>query len=142
MSMAGMWIAKLRDPANVPLHNEIGMRAYVRGSLGTGDIPAQPEWPYLMYAFEESLAVKAIRETADAEVYPGRIYVYDKPGSYVRIKRIHRLVKQTLVVLVGTSDADGTFCYDLTYEGRSGEQYDPVQKQAVMVATYRVVSTD
>lgn len=142
MSMAGMWTAKLRDPTNVPLHDEIKMRSYVRGTLGTGDIPAEPDFPYVMYGFEQSLAVKAIRETADAEVYPGQIYVYDKPGSYVRIKRIHRMIKQTLLELVATSDADGTFCYDLTYEGRSGEQYDPVKKQAVMVATYRVVSTD
>lgn len=143
MSMSKLWTSKLKDPADAPLRAEVAMRVYQRGTLGTGSIPALPEWPYIMFGFEETIAIKAVRETTTAEVYPGLIYIYDVPGSYVRIKRIHRLVKETLLELVGATDpADGTHCLDITFERRGREAYDPVEKQALMTAEYRVVQTE
>ena len=143
MTMAGLISSRIKDPDNAPLRAEVAMRVYPRGSLGIGEVPAAPTYPYVMYAMGESVAVTAVRDTAQAEVQPWEIYVYDKPGSYVRIKRIHRLARETLLELGGASDpADGTFCVDITYERRGREQYDQVTKSALMTAEYRVVQTE
>jgi hypothetical protein len=114
------WVFTLLTTAEDRVYAE---RVYPRGSLGLGNIPAEPQTPYLMYAFGEDLTNEEVRDGHDSITTTLRIYVYDKKGSYVRIDEIHKFVRETLKDKSGY-EAAGWRCTDIVARGIGEETTD------------------
>lgn len=98
-------------------------RVYPRGSLGIGTNPAEPEVPYVMFAFGNADSNEEVRDNHQSVTDTLCIYVYDRKGSYVRIDEIHKAVRETLEVLSGYGDDDWR-CTDIVFTGLDAETTD------------------
>jgi hypothetical protein len=111
----------LADPL---LAAEVGQRIYQASSLGVGDVPPEPQKPYVLYTELPSDPFVAVRETSRAKARFFQVYVYDDRGSFLRIERILALIRETLVSLVGAVSPSGVRCTDVLWQGESGEITD------------------
>jgi hypothetical protein len=118
--------------ANALVVAEVGQRVYQSSSLGVGDVPPEPQKPYVLYTELPSDPYLAVRETSRAKARFFQVYVYDNRGSFVRIERILALIRETLVSLNGTVSPSGVRCTDVQWQGESGdisdEEYDANSK--------------
>lgn len=124
--------------ANEELVEIVGNRLYASGALGVDDIPAQPQRPYIQFAFGEAPQYATVRETSTAAAQSLRIYVYDDRGSYVRIDEIHRLVRQTIEGLGGMVSPSGRRCTDAMFLTLGGEDVVAALDANVRMAAYRL----
>lgn len=116
----------------------VGDRIYQRGTLGVNGVPAQPELPYVMIGEDEAYPNRDVRETS-----PGSkrtwwtVYVYDEPGSVVRIKEIHDIIQEALESIQQVT-LDGVRVLEVLFDRSSRDGVDTVRKEGVKTATYRV----
>lgn len=121
------------------LKDDDGWRVYPVKSLGNGSIPATPDFPFVQYGDGGTNANAAVRETRKSQTSQYDVFVYDRPGSYQRIKTIHDLIQENLELVVGLVTPAGWRITDVVFQGYGGDGYDPVNQQASKRATYRVV---
>lgn len=127
--------------ADVPLQDIIGGRLYPAGSLGTGDIPENPERPYIQYGFDAHLSYPAVREGGGPKRHLLRVWYYDDRGDYVRIDEIHARVEKTVEGLTLQVDpTTGARCTDSMFLTLGGDLTDNVRNLAVKQATFRLVA--
>lgn len=115
----------------------IGDRIYQSGSLGVGTTPAKPQVPFLMYKELVSQPYAAVRETSRAKARYFQFFVYDEPGSYLRIERILQIVRENVLLLVAQVSPSGVRCIDVEWQGESGDIPDPELNTILRIGTAR-----
>jgi hypothetical protein len=123
--------------ANATLQEEIENRLYERSALGKGDIPAQPKPPYLLYGGEANSVVREIQDTAKAQHQFFRLTAYDEAGDYLRIERMLRLVRDTLLTLSGQVSPSGLTCMGVWWTATSEDGVDVETGYNLMYSIYR-----
>lgn len=113
-------IAAVEDPAAVLAFGDPA-RVYQAGSLGTADIPARPERPFSLFKQLDSIPYPAVQETSRAARHDYLVYVYDDKGSYARIDRLLRLIRDACVAQVGQRAPSGVQCTGAEYFGTSAD---------------------
>jgi hypothetical protein len=109
---------------NAQLALEVDGRIYQSSSLGVGDVPPEPEKPYILYTELPSDPYQAVSETSRAKARYFQVYVYDNRGSFLRIERILALIRETLVGLSGVVSPSGVRCTDVQWQGESSDLSD------------------
>lgn len=129
--------------ANYLQNDDLTWRVYPSGSLGHNGIPARPDYPFVQYRESGFNRVQLIRETRRTMVGIYDIWVYDSPGSYVRIKEVLPIVIENLEGIVGGSLPSGWRCTEMLNTNGSEDSYDPITQENSKRVTFRsVVSRD
>lgn len=126
--------------AQEPLANLVGDRIYGVGALGLGDVPAEPQTPYVQWGEESASPYSEVRETSSVKARVFRFYVYDDKGSYTVIDDIHELLRQTLEGLVGVVSPSGRRCTGVGTYTLGGDLVDETRRLAVKSATCRLTA--
>lgn len=109
---------------SVALADDVETRIYERSSLGVGDIPASPEPPYLLYGEEANIVVREVQDTARCQHRSFRFAAYDERGNYLRIERILRTVRETMLALSGQVSPTGVSCLGVWWSSTSDDGVD------------------
>jgi hypothetical protein len=115
-------------------------RVYGRGMLGRDGVTAEPDRPYIQVGWDPITPTPGFRDEPGLARSGFTVMVYDEPTSFSRIKEIHRIVRDTVLALVGTRDERGVQCTGVEWTGQGGEAYDPVSRCNVIPATYRITA--
>lgn len=115
-------------------------RIYPVGSLGVGDIPAEPDRPYIQYGFDTHTPYAEVREGGGPLRHIMRVFYYDDRGDYLRIDAIHKLVRQTIEGLTTQVSPTGVRCTDAMFLTLGGDLVDNVRSLNVKQATFRLVA--
>lgn len=100
-------------------------RIYQWGSLGTGDIPPKPEFPFVLVAEQPQRVNREVRDQKSSK-RTFFFYAYDQHGTgYLRIEQILSLVRDTLIVLNGVVSPSGARCTEVKWLGWSVDSRDP-----------------
>lgn len=111
-----------------------------RGGLGRDGVAADPAYPFAQYGFDTSPSSPDTRETSPGTVLGvARLYVYDAPGSWRRIREVHAWLRTLLVAMSGSTVDDDTFVTDVRWMGYGPEMYDKVMNRNVVISTFRMV---
>lgn len=127
---------------NLELANVIEDRVYQSSSLGIGDIPEKPKLPYILYTELPSFPYREVRETSNASLRTFQIYIYDEPGSFLRIEDLLELVRETLIGLAGVVSPSGARCTDVDWRGYSEDFTDTVRNEIFRFATFNFTSSN
>lgn len=115
-------------------------RVWARGQLGKNGVPASPPVPYVMYGMGQVLPGPAKDSSPDTSTCPVSVLVYDQPGSFVRIKNIHKVIRHTLVALVGQQGPEETQLTGCDWLGEGDDLYDQVTDRNVKQANFRIAA--
>ena len=111
-------------------------RIYPLGSLGAGDIPADPIKPFMTFRQMPSSRYREVRETSRAERQTWQLYCYDHPGSLLRIDDILGQAELIIESLEGTRSPSGAWCFEALWVGVSqdfrDDNYDAVARFATV----------
>lgn len=113
-------------------------RIYAAGTLGVDNIPAEPDYPYVMLNWGEAPQYRVVRETSRVLAHSLRVYVYDTRGSFVRINNIHRMIRDTVEGLGGQVSPSGRRCTAAEFATLGGEDTIAERNENVRVATYTI----
>lgn len=122
--------------------NDPAPRIYQLGALGIADIPASPAKPFISTRQLPSARYREVRETSRAERQTWQIYVYDEPGSLLRIDELMHQIEDVVETLDGMQSPSGAWCFEALWVGVSqdfrDENYDAVARFAtVQLSTNR-----
>lgn len=121
--------------------DEVGDRIYQSSALGTSDIPADPEPPYIMYSFLPANRYREVRETSKAKAHVCQVWVYDERGSFIRIERILGIVDQTVEALAGAISPSGAICLEVEARGWSGDLPPTTSGKNQKFTTFRITAS-
>lgn len=124
------------------LQQIIGQRVYAAGTLGKGNIPAQPKFPFVVYR-ELDLAQANVAKDTSPNVCTRifQFYVHDEKGSYSRINSVLEVLRDTVRGLTDQVSSTGSRCLEAVWNGNSGETEDPTYDSAMKFATSTLVSS-
>lgn len=118
------------------------VRVYQRGSLGKSDIPAIPDFPFVLIGENPSTVNQEVRQTTNSENRFFLIYCYDEHGSsYLRIEQILRIVRDTLLGIVTQVSPSGARCTDVVWQGFSADSKDPEYEANMRFATFKITAS-
>lgn len=96
-------------------------------SLGEGDNPSVPEFPYIVWNELPSTPFTEMRKESNAEMRAFTIYVYDLKGDFTRINQILSIVRRITKEMVPFVSG-AVRCLDSVWGGMSGlitdDRYD------------------
>lgn len=122
-------------------NNADRVRVYQWGSLGAGDIPEQPTFPFVVIFENPSTVYQEVRETARSQNRYFLIYCYDEHGlGYLRIERVLRRVRDTVLSLPMQVSPSGARCTDAFWLGFSADSRDPDYNANMKFTQCRLVS--
>lgn len=132
----------LRDMLLGDENDPLRVRVYQRGSLGSGDIPAKPKFPFLLIAENPSTVNQEVRQTTNSENRFFLLYCYDEHGTgYLLIEQILRRARDTLLGLVAQVSPSGARCTDVVWQGFSAESRDPEYEAFMRFATFKFTAS-
>lgn len=103
---------------------DVDRRIWLAGALGRGEIPPDPKKPYILYKELTTLPFDAVQETSRSANRQFEFHANDERGSFLRIERILRNVREALLLLPGQWSPSGAFCLGAKWEGTSREFED------------------
>lgn len=121
-------------------HREIGPRAYRHGALGHGDVPSQPEWPYVLIRALDVVPYAAVQKTGRSARHDYLVYVYDERGSYARIDRILRELRDAFFSREGSAAPSGKQCTGVEWFGTSADLVEKDLNSNTKYATIRITA--
>lgn len=128
---------------NTPaLQTKVNRRIYAAGSLGRGNIPAKPKFPFIVYREVDQAAINVAKDTSPAvcrRVY--QFYVHDEKGGYSRINSTLEVLRETVVGLTDQVSSDGARCLEAVWNGNSADSEDPTYDSNMRFATFTLVSS-
>lgn len=124
-----------------PLQEIVDRRIWPRGALGTGEVPAEPELPYILYGELPSQPHQAVRETSRATDHYFQFFVYDKLGSFVRINLILDILRETVSGLSGQRSPSGALCLEGVWQGASQNMPNNEEKKGVKFGTAKLTAS-
>lgn len=138
--MKALVISELK--ANEIIAATAGDRVWTQGSLGTGDVPAYPDKPFLLVNVGQAITFPGFYEVTRPERVPVQIYAYQERGSYATINRLLVAVRETVLRLTGKSSPSGLYrCTGVTWGGLSTETEDATYDANMRFATVDLVGT-
>lgn len=101
------------------------VRVYQWGSLGVGDIPEHPAFPFFVIFENPSTVFQEVREIKAQNRY-FQVYGYDEHGlGYLQIERGLRIVRDTVLGLEMQMSPSGARCIDARWTGMGVDSRDP-----------------
>lgn len=117
-------------------------RFYASGTLGIGNVPANPDRPYCMYTQLPANAYQEVRKTSTATLRFFQFYVYDDRGDFARIDNILAAVRETIPGLVDKVDtSNGATCIEAIWTGESPDIADDQHDTNVKFGSFQLTST-
>lgn len=128
---------------NTPaLQAVVGRRIHASSSLGHGNVPAKPKFPFILYREFEEIPFNIAKDTApDVVRRVFQFYVHDERGTYQRINNIISILRETVRGMTDEVSSDGARCLDATWSGTSGDTEDPTYDSNMKYVTFSFVST-
>lgn len=117
-------------------------RVYQMGALGTGDIPARPDFPYLMHREMDVSPSLGVQDTSRAADIPYQIYAYDERGSAVRVKELLIIARERLLLLPGSSHPSGSYCFGVRWTGFSQDFGNEEYAATVKFASFAITASE
>lgn len=129
---------------NTPaLQSKVAKRIFRAGSLGHGNIPAKPKFPFVVYREVDVQAINVAKDTApETRRHVWQIYVHDERGSYSRIDSILEVLRETVVGLTYQTSSTGAYCREAVWNGTSGDSEDPTYDSNMKYATFTLISSN
>jgi hypothetical protein len=140
MSMKKLLSTKLK--ATPALQQLVAQRIYAAGSLGKGNIPAKPKFPFVVFREVDDLALNVAKDTSPnvcQKVF--QIYIHDERGSYSRINSIRDVLRDAVRELLDQVSDTGSRCLEAVWNGTSGETEDPTYDSDMRFATFTLKSS-
>lgn len=103
-------------------------------TYGSATLQSPSESLFTVLKYGDDTAFLGMLSTQSLEVW-----VYDEPGSYVRINKVIDIVKQILTENVDVVDDDGGRFSQARWMSTSRELYDDIYKRITRFATFNVV---
>lgn len=137
MSMRGLLTVRLQAA-----ESPVAERWFQSGTLGTQDIPANPDTPYGQIKKLQPIVFREVQGTSRAANHLFQVFVYDRPFSYVVIDEILAVVRETALGLVGQVSAAGVQCTDVKWLGNSQDIEDATKKMFAKFTTIQMTASE
>lgn len=109
---------------------------YQLGTVGVGDVPANPPRPFMVMRQMPSTRYQTVRDTSKANRQGWQLYFYDDPGSLLRIDALLAIAELVVDGLEGVQSSSGAWCFESLWVGISqdfrDESYDAVARFATI----------
>lgn len=115
---------------------------YSSSSLGKGNNPQVPEFPYIVYNELPTSPFAVVRETSNAEGRRFTIYVYDEIGDFTRINAIHAVLRKIVKRMAPFKIGEGAYCLTSEWEGLSGRIVDDPFNANTRIGTARFIVSE
>jgi hypothetical protein len=123
------------------LQEKVDRRIYRQGSLGIGETPPEPQLPYILVTELPDVVHQQVRETGTARDRTFQLHVFDKAGSFQRIKEIIEVLRETVRELPTMESTSGAFCIDALWQGVSQDITGIDEKKCSKFATVTMTSS-
>lgn len=118
----------------------VGTRIYSANSLGSAPIPTNPDPPFLLIQSIPNLVHQTVQKTARSATQIFDIRAYDERGDYLRIDRLLRIVRDTLLGVTLAVSPSGARCTDVKWQSFGPDSDDPVLDKIFKTVTMRFLA--
>lgn len=116
------------------------VRIWTANSLGEAHIPPNPDPPFLLVQSIANQVHPQVQKTGRSATQIFDIRVYDERGDYLRIDRLLRIVRDTLLGLTLAVSPSGARCTDVKWQAFGPDSDDPVLDKIFKTVTMRFLS--
>jgi hypothetical protein len=113
---------------------------WTANALGALPLVANPDVPFLIIQSTANIVHQEVQRTGRSATQVFDIRAYDERGDYLRIDRLLRIVRDTLLGLVLQVSPSGARCTNVKWEQFGPDSDDPILDKIFKTVTMRLLS--